>query len=421
MSSRATDRSEEPLAGLGARLLANMSMLSVSQGLGLAISVVTVGVLSRELPTDQFAAHGLAFAVLTVGLTLADPGLNTTLVRDLARKPEDTERLLAETLGLRLALALTVVAGIWAYAWLLLDGADRTAAQVISLVVLTQALGTPTTVLQARVLVTRGVAIELVNRLIGFAAMMAAIAAGYGVSGALAGVVIGDLAGQAVMLRIVSRLVRIRLRIDWEMWRQRLRLSVSVAAATMLSVIVARFDFFMLERMAPVHELALYNSAYRLPMLLERVPLLALSTIFPLMSSLAATDPAALNRMYRWALVRAVALAAVMLAVTLTFGSTIVEIWMGAEYLPAVPAMRWLLASTACMYVAVVAGNLLIVRQQARRSVRIWLIAVPINLTLNWFWIPTHGALGAAAATCVATAVVLIATLVAARASEVQA
>jgi O-antigen/teichoic acid export membrane protein len=412
------ERSEEPTAGLGTRLLTNMSMLSVSQGLGLLISIVTVGVLTRHLPDAEWAAYGLAFAVLSVGLTLADPGLSTTLVRDLAQEPERSERLLAETLALRVALALVVVIGIWLYAGLMLDDPNRTAVQVISLVVLTQALATPTTVLQARVLVSRGIVIELVNRLVGFGAMMGAIAAGWGVAGALAGVVIGDLAAQATLYRVVSTLVRVRLLIDWTVWRRRLRLSVSVAGATMLSIIVARFDFFMLERMSPALELAHYNSAYRLPMLLERVPLLALSTIFPLMSSLAASDPAGLTRMYRWALVRAVGLAAAMLAVTWPLAPAIVRLWMGDDALPAVPAMRWLLASTACMYIAVVAGNLLIVRSQAKRSVGIWMIAVPINLGLNWFWIPTHGAEGAAAATCIATAYVLVATLFAASHSE---
>ena len=396
-------------------------MLSVSQGVGLVISIVTVGVLRRHLPDDQWAAYGLAFAVLSVGLTLADPGLSTTLVRDLAREPERSERLLAETLTLRVVLALAVIIGIWGYAWLMLDGANRTAAQVISLVVLTQALATPITVLQARVLVSRGIGIELVNRLVGFGAMMGAVAAGWGVVGALAGFVVGDLAAQATLYRVVRSLVRVRLLIDWAVWRRRLRLSVSVAGATMLSIIVARFDFFMLERMSPALELAHYNSAYRLPMLLERVPLLALSTIFPLMSSLASSDPAGLTRMYRWALVRAVGLAAAMLAVTWPLAPTIVSTWMGVDSLPAVPAMRWLLASTACMYVAVVAGNLLIVRNQAKWSVGIWMVAVPINLGLNWYWIPVFGAEGAAAATCIAIAFVLAATLVAASKSEARA
>ena len=73
--------------GLGGRVLRNLSILGLSQGIGIGISIITVGILSRVLSVEDFGAFNYAFAFLSLGLVLADPGLNTILVRDAAQSP----------------------------------------------------------------------------------------------------------------------------------------------------------------------------------------------------------------------------------------------------------------------------------------------------------------------------------------------
>lgn len=405
----------DPLAGLGARVVRNLSMLSVSQVAGLGISIITVSLLSRALSVAEFGAFNYAFALLSFGLMLADPGLTTTLVRDVAQTqaPGQVAIVIQRALGLKLTLASVVTIVFLAGAWWRLEEPVRTATMILILVVPVQAWALATVVLMARVQIKRGVAIELVTRLAGFAALVAALALGWGLPGALMAVLIGELAGVIATGRLTWSVVRPRPRMDLGHWRALLRASLTVGGASILAVLVNRLDFLMLERLVGANELGYYGAAYRLPQLLERVPLLALATVFPLMSQLAADDRGALRTLYRWSLVRAWWLAVAAVTVAQLVAPQIVTAWMGTDYLPSVPALRWLLLATGCIYLAVVAGNVLVAIRQTRVSLVIWMVAAPLNVALNWWWIPRAGATGAAAATCVTFVVVLLASLVA--------
>lgn len=399
--------------GLGGRVLRNLSILGLSQGIGIAISIVTVGILSRSLSLEDFGAFNYAFALLSLGLVLADPGLNTILVRDAAQAPAHEAPLIQQAIGLKLVLALVITALVWAGAFVFLDGAVRLACLIITAIIPLQALSLTSVAMQVRVQVARGVIAELSNRLPGFALMLAALALGWGLAGVVASLVFGELTGLLAITALTWTIVAPRPRFDVRMWKQLLRAGLTIGGAAILSTLVNRVDFLMLERMSSLQELGYYGAAYRLPQLLERVPMLALATLFPLMARLALEDRAQLKAVYRWAAWRAVLVVIPLAGVAAAFAPGILHWWQGDAYIPAAPALRWLLLSTVCVYLAVVAGNVLIVLKQARVLLVVWLVAAPVNVALNWMWVPTEGAVGAATATFVTVAGVLVASLIA--------
>ena len=81
--------------------------------------------------------------------------------------------------------------------------------------------------------------------------------------------------------------------------------------------------------------------------------------------------------------------------------------WNGAAYAGSVTPLRWLIWSTGCMFLSVIASNLLIAVGRVHGSLGAWIVAAPANVILNWFWIPRYGASGAAAATAVSFAVAM--------------
>jgi O-antigen/teichoic acid export membrane protein len=164
-----------------------------------------------------------------------------------------------------------------------------------------------------------------------------------------------------------------------------LHASVALGLVSLLGALVNRLDFFMLESMAGMNEVGIYGAAYRLPNLLERLPLLAMATLYPLMSRLAIDDRRGLRLAAPW----------------------IIAVWNGAAYAGSVTSLRWLIWSTGCMYVSVIASNLLIAVGRVHGSVGAWIVAAPANVLLNLVWIPRYGASGAAAATAVSFAVAM--------------
>jgi O-antigen/teichoic acid export membrane protein len=385
--------------GLTQRLARNLLMQSGSQVMNLVISIVSVYVLAHHLTVAEYGGFNYMLAAIYFGLTLADLGVGTILLRDVAQSPERTESLIQTTLGLKLVMSVVPMVGTWMLAWLTLEGDVRWAVMVFSLVLPIQAMGLPLVVLRARVLIKRGVVVEIANRMTGFALMMAAIYAGYGLIGAAAALIVGELAGLAAVLAITRTFVRPIPRVNLRAWRVMLGASVSLGLVSLLGALVNRLDFFMLEAMAGMDEVGLYGAAYRLPNLLERVPLLAMATLYPLMSRLAVDDPRGLRSVYHWSITRA-AIAVIPVILVVTYAAPwIIAVWNGPEYAGAVTSLRWLILSTGCMYVSVIASNLLTALGRAHGSLAAWIVAAPVNGVLNWFWIPRYGAAGAAAAT----------------------
>lgn len=398
--------------GLGARLLRNLVLQSSSQGTSLVLGLVTGAVLARELGVDGFGDFGYLFAVLYMALSVADFGVSTILLREVARDPSQTEALVARGMGLKLVMAALAMAGVAVFSILSTAGDLRWSLLIFSIILPLQALSVPAVVLQAHVMIKRGVAIELANRGTGFVLMMAAVFAGLGLIGVTVALVLGELAGLLVVLRLTRVHVRTRPRFDLVAWRHMLAASASLGVIGLLTVLVNRLDFLMLKEFADSSAVGLYNAAYRLPNLLERLPLLAMATVFPLMSRLADSDPRELRRVYRWSVWRGLMMAVPIVAIVSAVAPIVVRLWFGSEYDGAVLPLRLLIWSTGCMYVSVIAGNTLVSLGRVKRSLHAWLAGATLNVGLNWWWIPTYGAAGAAAATSLSFALAMVISLV---------
>jgi O-antigen/teichoic acid export membrane protein len=395
------------VAGLTQRLARNLLMQSGTQVLGLVISVVSAWVLAHELTLAANGAFTYMLAVTYFGLTLADLGVGTILLRDVAQTPERTEPLVQTTLGLKLVMSVVPMLGAWVLALATLQGEARWSVIVYSLVLPIQAMTLPLVVLRARVLIKRAAVAEIANRLIGFVLMMAAIYSGYGLIGAASALIFGELAGLAAILSMTRGFVRPIPRLDLPAWRAMLHASKALGMVAVLAALVNRLDTFMLEYMAGIEEVGIYGAAYRLPGLLERLPLLAMATLYPLMSRLALDDPRGLRSVYHWAITRAAIVAIPIVVIVSLTAPEIIAVWQGEKFAGSVTPLRWLIWSTGCMYVSVIASNLLIALGRAHGSLTAWIVAGPVNLILNWFWIPRYGASGAAAATALSFAIAM--------------
>jgi O-antigen/teichoic acid export membrane protein len=399
------------VAGLTQRLARNLAMQSGTQIMTLVLSVISVGVLTRELTVAAYGGFNYMLAVIYMGLTLADLGVTTILVREVAQAPERTEELIQSTLSLKLLMALVAMLGSWVLALVMLEGEVRWAVVIFSLVLPLQAMTLPHVVLRARVLIKRAVIPEVANRVTGFVCMVGAVYAGYGLVGAATGLIIGELAGLTAILWVTREFVRPIPRVDAGAWRIILRASMALGGVSILGALVNRLDYFMLERIGSFVDVGFYGAAYRLPNLLERFPLLVMGTLYPLMSRLAAQNPIELREVYRWTLVRAALVSVPVVAIVSYAAPWIIAAWNGPDYAAAVTPMRWLMVSTGCMYLSVVASNLLIALGRVHGSLSAWLVAAPVNALMNWWAIPRYGATGAAAATAVSFALAMIISL----------
>lgn len=391
--------------GLGLRLARNLTMQMASQGIAIVISVITVGVLARRLEIEAFGGYNFLFTFIFFFLSFNDLGIPTTLLREITQLPDRTEDLVQNMIGLRLVMAFASIVLGWAVvSWLDLPPAYRLPQLVFLLILPIQAVSTSIVVLQSRIQMGRVVATEMTTRLVGFAMMMAAVANGKGLLWIAVSLVIGEAAGAAVILAMTWGTVRPLPRFDFGVWRHIVRMSLPLSGTSLLVAILNRVDMVLVQKMSPTPALGLtrvahYGSAYRVPNLAERVPLMMMGTIFPMMVTFAATDRAALRRLYWKTSIQLGALALPMVLVVTVAAPYVVNVWMGPDYAPVVPLMRALIWASALLYVALPAANLLIALRLQRINFWMMVPATVLNVGLNLFLIPTYGALGAAWAT----------------------
>ena len=399
--------------GLGLRLLRNMTMQSGTQAVAIVLGLITPYVLIRHLDLESFGGFIYLFSFIYLFLALNDLGTSMTLVREIAQAPARTAEFVQNMIGLRLVLStLSMLVGGLVIALLPLPATYRLSLRVFLLILPIQVFATPGVILQANLQMGRASLVELANRLTGFALMMLSVFSGHGLLFVTISLVCGEIVGASLICAMTYRVVRPRPRFDFAVWSRVVRLSLPLSGNSVLIALLNRFDSLMLQALGNLSQVAYYGLAYRLPNLMERVPMLAMATLFPVMSKLAVRDPVALRRLYRRMLGGLALLVIPMLAFVMTFASLIVRVWFGPEAAPVAPLLRVVILATALVYLGISGGNLLVALSQPKWNLYIVAAATTVNLALNFLWIPRFGAMGAAWATVVGYGVMSTGALV---------
>src|ERR671917_2434591 len=93
------------------RLVASNTAVQVAgKVVMLGMGLVSIAVITRYLGPDDYGRYTLALTYMQLFAVLADVGLFTIVVREISRDPERTERLVGNTLTLRLLLAAVAIA-----------------------------------------------------------------------------------------------------------------------------------------------------------------------------------------------------------------------------------------------------------------------------------------------------------------------
>jgi O-antigen/teichoic acid export membrane protein len=400
------------MIGIRALLVRNMTIQGVTEVVAMACGLASSAILSRHLGLAGFGAFNYAFAFTYFFLTLSDLGLNTIAVREVAREPARASSVLGGLLGLRLVIALVVLAAAWMAVWLWpMDPALRWPLAVFSLIVPITALNTPAVIFQTSMRFELASASIATSRVLGLLFMILLVLAGRGVTAMLAALLAAEICGLIVTWVLARPLVRIPLRFDTRAWSWMLRATAPLAIGLIMVAVLNRIDFIMLERMASIEDVGLYGAAYRVTNMLEKFPIFAMATLFPIMARLAVDDTARLRVVYRRALAQLAAMGVALAAVVALAAPWLMATVFGESFRAAALPLRWLAVATACLYLAIMGGNLLIALGHARENAIAAGTAALANIALNAVFIPWRGVEGAAMATAVSAAILLGITL----------
>ncbi|MBA3948535.1 MAG: flippase [Acidobacteria bacterium] len=399
------------MIGIRALLVRNLSIQGTTEAVALACGLASAAILSSHLGLAGFGAFNYAFAFMYFFLTLSDLGLTTIGVRDVARAPERASAIFGALHSLRLVIATVVLLIAWvAIGFWPMEPSLRRPLALFSLIVPLTALNTPALMFQTAMRFELAAASIVTSRVLGLVGMIALVWLGRGVTALLGALLVAEVAGLIVTWRLSRRLVRIPFVVDFGAWRAMLRDALPLAVGLIMVAVLNRIDFIMIEQMLRLEDVGQYGAAYRVTNMLEKFPILVMATIFPIMSRLAVEDRRRLREVYARARWRLASVGLVMTAASAIAAPWLMTTLFGESFRAAAVPLRWLVIATACLYLAMLGGNLLIALGHARDNAISLAVGAAANVLLNLVLIPARGIEGAAIATVASTALVLVFT-----------
>jgi O-antigen/teichoic acid export membrane protein len=364
----------------------------------LALGLVSIAITTRYLGPDGYGRVALALSLTQLFAVLADAGLTTIVIRELAQRPERAPEVLGSALAIRSALALFSVAGAALVALALPYPPQVRVAVLIAGVPL--ALGVLTSTLTAVLLADlRGGRVALADAL-GRAAALAAVALVIAADLGFYAVVATAGVGAAVTLAVTALgarpLIGTPSRPDRRVARGLLVAALPVGAAMALNEAYFRADALIISLSRPYAELGQYALAWRVSELVAVVPGVLLLSVFPVLSRylsegderLRGALQAAFDALCLFGLGLAVGGAVVAGELAASLG--------GAEFAEAAAPLRILLCAAALGCVNGLLGNALIARGLQLTALWLNVAALAVNVAANALLVPSQGILAAA-------------------------
>ena len=392
------------------RVAKNTSVLFIATIICYALGFFTTLYTARYLGPEEFGIISLAVSLTSIFGVLTDLGLNTLIVREVARNKKLADKYVSNTLVIKLALAfLTFVFIILTTVLLNYSWEVRTVIYIIMFSVIFtaftsifnaifqsyekmeyQSVGT---ILNASLMLT-GVLISMYFHL-----NILAFAFVYFIS-ALVTLVYSCMAYSL-------KFIRIKIDIDWSFWRPTIKDSLPFAVTGVFSMIYYWIDSVILSQMAGNEVVGWYNAAYRLILIFASLYAVYMLSIFPVLSGFYKTShesiKIAFERSFRYMLI-----VNIPVAIFITFlANKIIILIFGMGYVQSIIALQVLIWSIIFMFINTLSLNLLGSVNKQVIVAKITAVGAIFNIILNIILIPEFSYVGSSIAT-VATELLMV-------------
>jgi O-antigen/teichoic acid export membrane protein len=367
---------------------------------GQLLTVGAVALLFRHLGVDDTGRYVTVLSLVAIVQGLTDLGLTTLGVRELSTTPELGRRaLMADLLGLRLAATVAGGALVVAFAaaagfgWTIVAG---TALAAAALVVQNGAttLGMD---LLVRLQAGRMALADLARQGTAGLLIVAGVALGADLLVFFALLIPAALAGFAVVVASAARVGPAR---EPRRWTTLMRQTIPFAVAAAASVLFFRVAVVEMSLLAGERDTGLFGASFRVVEVLSAIPPLAVSAIFPVLSTRAAPGAAASLAAAVGRTTQACAAAGGALALGLALGApAVIQVIAGGAFDGAIPVLRIQGVALAASFVAAPWGFALLSLGRERTLMWLNVVGVAVALAVGAALIEVDGARGGALAT----------------------
>jgi polysaccharide transporter, PST family len=374
-------------------------------GVGLLVGVW----VARYLGPAYFGTFNYAFAIVTIVGGLASLGLDSVVVREVLKQPQDTGEILGTSFALKLAAGIAGVFLVIATIRLLQpdDPLTQSVAAVLALGMLFQSLDPIDFWFQSQVQ-ARYVVMARNGAFLTLAAVKVLLIVNGAPLLAFAWAATGEAALAAVGLTVVYHRRGLRL-FSWSGATARARGLLASSwpqiAGGLAILIYMRIDQVMLGQMLGASGVGIYSAAVRVSEVWYFIPSAVVASVLPSIIAAHKEDGVLywrrIEQLQRW-LVRM----AYAIAVPVTFlGESVIVALFGADYAAAGTVLTIHIWAAVFVFMGVGQGPWFLAEDMLRVALQRTIAGAVVNVALNLVLIPVWGVIGAAVATVLSYAV----------------
>jgi len=398
------------------KIARNTLVQLVGKAITASSTLLVTMLVTRHFGPTGFGDFMIMITFPTLFWIMADFGFNATVIREISKKEENTQRYFSNLLLLRLGLAglFTIVALVilrfLPYSPLVKLGASLNLGTLFLMAV----FSSTQTLFQANSQQKFQVAAQVLGALLNLGLVAGLIH----FSGDLLWVALGSLLGNLLMA--VMGVFWARRFIDWRQikWervlaRKLLRLTLPIGLALIFDVLDFKIDSFMLSVLplpgGRVNSAVVgyYSTAFKILEVILTVPFFFMSAVYPLLvRKLQESWPAA-EKLFRQSFLALLAVSVLGVVFGEALAPWVIHFLAGAEFGQAVPALKLLLLALPVFFITSLLMHTLLALERQRVLPLIYGGALVVNLGLNFFFIPRYSLLAAAMITGITEFLVL--------------
>ena len=366
--------------------------------------------LARYLGTAGFGKYNFVFAYLAFFNIITDLGLQQILVREMAREPSTTPKLIGNAYIIRILLTMFAVALALVMINLASYPVDTTLYVYIASFTLLFISFSDfyTTIFQANIVMEYHVISRLIFKFISAGLILYLIATGGTLTTIIFAMVFAEMIKTLLHYYFSRKFVKPVFTIDFNLWKRLFKESLPLAFTSVIWIIYFRIDVVMLSMMKGDAAVGLYSAAYRLSEPLSLIPAALVISLFPIMSTSFKESKGNLVKVYRFGL-KYILIIMLPIAVGVAFiaDRTILLIYE-PEFASSAIALRILVWAVLFGSVNYIMLDLLVAID--RQILNTWAMGAGavVNVILNLILIPIMGFTGAAIATVVTNLLICI-------------
>ncbi|MDO8480363.1 MAG: flippase [Nanoarchaeota archaeon] len=383
----------------------NAGLLFASEMVNKGISFLLLILIARRLGELGYGQYAYAFAFISLFIVLSSFGLDTFLLKEMARKKEQTLKLLGNALGLKLCATLASY-GIASIIALAIPEAKGILG-LIALVMLHELFTAFNSVFSALFKAHEQNDLTVYSITVDKLLALGSAVAAFSISPSVGALLIGLIAGKALsflfhLFLASKKVTEIFFLFEWKSWKLILKESVQYWMSRLFQIIYTQIDKVMLGAMAGFAVTGWYSAAATLIDGLFFLPVIVMYANFPVMSRLfSERSHEDLKRVYRKSLYVLLVLAIPLSVGLWMLSDRVIFFVYHGQFAESAAVLRLLSLLLAPLFINYLIGFLLnAIDRQGLFALSGGMAAI-MNVLLNIFLIPLLAAKGAALATII--------------------